>query len=125
MNSYKITIVGFLAILFARGAYEAKNLKRSYLWSAKCDLAFFAQTISKDKFIDILRFICFYKKNERSERLKIDKFVLISKIWEKFTENSQACYKPDANITTDEQLFPIKADTNLHSTFRICQINSA
>lgn len=48
-------------------------------------------------------------KNERSERLKTDKFALISKIWDKFIENSQACYKPGANLTIDEQLFPTKA----------------
>ncbi|KOX75774.1 hypothetical protein WN51_12562 [Melipona quadrifasciata] len=66
--------------------------------------------MSRDKFIDILRFIRFdKKKNERSKRLKTDKFALISKIWETFIENSQACYKPDANITIDEQLFPTKA----------------
>ncbi|XP_025160794.1 piggyBac transposable element-derived protein 4-like [Harpegnathos saltator] len=105
----KSQLWAFVAILFARGAYEAKNLKCSYLWSAKWGPAFFAQTMSRDKFIDILRFIRFDKKNERSERLKTDKFALISKIWEKFIENSQACYKPDANITIDEQLFPIKA----------------
>lgn len=105
----KSQLWAFVAILFARGAYEAKNLKCSYLWSAKWGPAFFAQTMSRDKFIDILRFIRFDKKNERSERLKTDKFALISKIWEKFIENSQACYKPDANITIDEQLFPTKA----------------
>lgn len=31
----------FLAILYARGAYEAKNLKLSYLWSKKWGPAFF------------------------------------------------------------------------------------
>lgn len=105
----KSQLWAFVAILFAREAYEAKNLKCSYLWSAKWGPAFFAQTMSRDKFIDILRFIRFDKKNERSKRLNTNKFALISKIWEKFIENSQACYKPDANITIDEQLFPTKA----------------
>lgn len=105
----KSQLWAFVAILFARGAYEAKNLKCSYLWSAKWGPAFFTQTMSSDKFKDILWFIRIDTKNERSERLKTDKFALISKIWEKFIENSQACYKPDANITIDEQLFPTKA----------------
>lgn len=77
----KSQLWAFVAILFVRGAYEAKNLKCSYLWSAKWDPAFFAQTMSRDKFIDILRFIHFdKKKNERSERLKTDKFVNIYNI---------------------------------------------
>ena len=84
-------------------------MKASYLWSKKWGPAFFSQTMSRDKFLEILRFIRFDKKNERSERLKTDKFALISKTWNKFIQNSQACYKPTANITVDEQLFPTKA----------------
>jgi len=50
-----------------------------------------------------LREIRFDKKSERSKRLQNDKFALISEIWNKFIENSQACYKPGANITIEEQ----------------------
>lgn len=46
---------------------------------------------------------------ERSERLRTDKFALISEIWNKFIYNSQFCYKPHENISIDEQLFPTKA----------------
>ena len=44
-----------------------------------------------------------------SERLQTDKFAPISKIWNRFISNSQACYKPYENISIDEQLFPTKA----------------
>ena len=70
--------------------------------------SFFSDTMPSDKFLEILRFIRFDKKSERSQRLKTDKFALISKIWNQFIENNQACYKPDANITVDEQLFSTK-----------------
>lgn len=78
----------FLAILYARGAYEAKSLKASYLWSKKWGPAFFSQILSRDKFMEVLRFIRFDKRNERSERLKTDKFALVSRIWNRFIENS-------------------------------------
>ena len=65
--------------------------------------------MGRNSFMEILRFIRFDKKSERSKRLQNDKFALISEIWNKFIENSQACYKPGANITIDEQLFPTKA----------------
>ena len=42
------------------------------------------------------------------ERLQTDKFALISEIWNRFINNSQACYKPYENISIDEQLFPTK-----------------
>ena len=52
----------FLAVLYARGAYEAKNLKLSYLWSKQWGPAFFAKTISRNDFTDILGFARFDKK---------------------------------------------------------------
>ena len=63
----------------------------------------------RDRFIEILSFIRFDKRSERSERLQTDKFALISETWNRFVSNSQACYKPQQNITVDEQLFPTKA----------------
>ena len=98
----------FLGILYARGAYESRSLKASYLWSKKWGPTFFANTMHRDKFTEILRFIRFDKKNQRSERLQTDKFALISEIWNRFISNSQACYKPYENISIDEQLFPTK-----------------
>lgn len=102
-------IRAFIGILYARGAYEAKNLKLSYLWSAKWGPKFFRKTMAREKFKQILRFIRFDKRTERSRRLQTNKFALVSEIWDKFIENSQACYQPGQNITVDEQLFPSKA----------------
>lgn len=102
-------LYAFLGILYGRGAYEAKNLKISYLWSEKWGPDFFSKTMSRNKFTEILRFIRFDKKNERSQRLRTDKFAMISEVWNRFIANSQNCYKPGENLTVDEQLFPTKA----------------
>ena len=65
--------------------------------------------MSRNEFVETLKFIRFDKKDNRSHRLKNDKFALISTVWDKFIENSQNCYKSGANITIDEQLFLTKA----------------
>ena len=65
--------------------------------------------MSRNEFLEILKFIRFEKKDDRSQRLKNDKFALTSTVWDKFIENSQNCYKPGVNITIDEQLFPTEA----------------
>lgn len=44
----------FLGILYARGAYETRPLKASYLWLKKWGPTFFANTMSEDKFTEIL-----------------------------------------------------------------------
>lgn len=99
----------FIGILYGRGAYEAKGLKLSYLWNKKWGPDFFSENISRNDFTEILRFIRFDKRNERSQRLQTDKFALVSTVWDKFIENSQNAFKPGAFITVDEQLFPTKA----------------
>ena len=71
-------------------------------------VAFCKQVMSRNRFKEILRFD---NKSSRSERLRIDKFALFSMVWNRFVENSIACYKPGAFLTVDEQLFPSKQDT--------------
>lgn len=99
----------FLAILYARGAYEVNNLNLRYLWNNKWGPSFFSSTMSRREFTEILRYIRFDNRNQRSQRLQTDKFALFSAVWDKFIENSQKCYKPGAYITVDEQLFATKA----------------
>ena len=65
--------------------------------------------MSRNRFKEIFRFFRFDKKSSRSERLRIYKFALLSMLWNRFVENSIACYKPGIFLTVDEQLFPSKA----------------
>ncbi|XP_032364546.1 uncharacterized protein LOC116678920 [Etheostoma spectabile] len=44
-----------------------------------------------------------------AKHINDDEFALVSATWNKFVANSIACYKPGADITIDEQLFPTKA----------------
>lgn len=67
----KSQLWAFIAILFARGAYEAKYLKCSYLWSAKEDPTSSAQTMSRDKLLDILR--CIHIQNIRFDKKNVKK----------------------------------------------------
>ena len=106
LNATKLD--AFISLLYARGAYEARNLDISYLWNKNWGPAFFSKTMSRNDFTEIMKYIRFDKKSERSQRLQTDKFSMISTIWDRFIENSQNCYKPGAYIAVDEQLFPSK-----------------
>jgi len=90
----KQKLKSFIGVLYGRGTYEAKNLNDSYLWNQKWRTSFFANAMSRMDFTDILRFIRHDKKSERSQRLRSDKFALVSRVWERFIENSQNSYKP-------------------------------
>ena len=38
----------FIALLYACGAYQAKNVDISYLWNKICRVAFFSKTMSRN-----------------------------------------------------------------------------
>ncbi|KAM9342347.1 piggyBac transposable element-derived protein 4-like [Pholidichthys leucotaenia] len=97
----------FIALLYVRGAYN-KNLDMVSFWSEEWGLPFFRETMPRSRFREIMRHLCFDKKDNRHTG-STDKFVSIVDMWDLFVANCGACYKPGANITVDEQLFPTKA----------------
>ncbi|XP_042368087.1 piggyBac transposable element-derived protein 3-like [Plectropomus leopardus] len=99
----------FVALIYVRGAQGGKGLDLGSFWSADWGCAFFKKTMSRNRFQEILRFLRFYKKETRRTRLQENKFALVSEVWERFVQNCITCYKPGADITVDEQLFPTKA----------------
>ena len=96
----------FIGIIYARGVTGKNDMPLTDFWSKNWGVAFCNQVMSKNHFKEILRYLRFDKKSSRSERLQIDKFALFSMVWNRFVENSIACYKPGAFLAVDEQLFP-------------------
>ena len=99
----------FLGLVIARGFLGARNLPLKSMWSKEWGVPLFSNSMPRDRFLEILRFLRFDKKEERSERLKNDKFALVSSVWNSFIDNCIKAYKPDVNLTVDEQLLPCKA----------------
>ena len=102
-------IRAFIGLVLVRGASVSSRVCVSDLWSSgTLGLPIFKNTMSRDRFKEILRFIRFDDKRSRSERLKNDKFAHISVLWDRFIANAQNCYVPQENLTVDEQLMPCK-----------------
>ncbi|XP_042911628.1 piggyBac transposable element-derived protein 4-like [Parasteatoda tepidariorum] len=111
-NKWVVTLEevdAFIAILYARGIYCAKGLELDSLWSMDWGPPFFRNTMPRDRFREIMRFLRFDIKSTRSDRLQTDKFALVSDVWNRFIENCKTNYTPGPNLTVDEQLFPTKA----------------
>ncbi|XP_073511475.1 uncharacterized protein [Phyllobates terribilis] len=98
----------FIAIFFARGISGTNRHSISSIWCNDWGIPFCKATMSRDRFVEIMRFLRFDEKSTRSERLQTDKFALFSTVWDRFIENCIACYKPGPYITVVEQLFPSK-----------------
>ncbi|XP_034543026.1 activating transcription factor 7-interacting protein 1 isoform X2 [Notolabrus celidotus] len=97
----------FIALLYVRGVYN-KNMELESFWSEEWGLAFFRTTMPRDRFRTIMRYLRFDNKHNRRVRLCVDKFALMSDVWDGFVKNSIACYRPGLCINVDEQLFPTK-----------------
>ena len=101
-------IYGLLATMYARGLL-ATGQPVELFWSKKWGSAIFRDTMSRDRYREILKFTRFDVRSTRSQRLMTDKLALVSTMWNRFIENCKASYRPGENITIDEQLFPTKA----------------
>ena len=101
-------ILRLFGVMYARG-FIAKGQSTEHIWSKQWGASYFRETISRDRYKELLRFLRFDVRSTRSDRLKDDKFALFSAVWNRFVENCQAYYNPYEDVTIDEQLFPTKA----------------
>ncbi|XP_018534114.1 uncharacterized protein LOC108884606 isoform X1 [Lates calcarifer] len=98
----------FIALLYVRGAYCGKNIDVESFWSEQWSIMFFTTTMSKNRFQEIMRHLCFDQKMTRCCQSTSDKFAHLREVWDRFIKNSIACYRPGRDITVNEQLFPTK-----------------
>ena len=77
----------FLAIIYARGAHKATKIKIHELWNRLWGIPIISETMARNRFIEMMRFLRFDYKQTRSHRLATDKLALISTIWNTFVEN--------------------------------------
>lgn len=78
------------------------------MWSKLYGFSMIGKFMSRDKFFLVMKNIRFDIKSTRPERFETDKFCMARQIWDKFIENSQACFRPGLHLTVDEQLLPSK-----------------
>ena len=101
-------LLAFIAVMYARGVTGSNDMPYHTLWTENWGVPLCKKTISRNSFSEILRFLRFDTKSDRSQRLKTDRFALFLVVWNRFIENCISCYTPEAFITVDEQLFPHK-----------------
>nr|CAH7767135.1 unnamed protein product [Callosobruchus chinensis] len=79
------------------------------LWHKKWGPPFFTETMSRNRFTEIMKYLRFDIQSTRIQRKKTDRFCLASEIWNKFIDNCIACYTPGESLTVDEQLYPCQS----------------
>ena len=77
----------FIAVMYARGATGKIALPLHDLWTKNWGVPFCKSAMSRNRFCEILRFLRFDVKSNRSHRLQTVKFALFSEVWTHFTDN--------------------------------------
>lgn len=97
----------FIGLQYARGVYGNTH-SISFLWSQKFGCKLFSDTMSRNKFCLMKRFIRFDNRQARGERILLDKFTHIRDIFQAFAENCRKSFTPGMSVCIDEQLMPLK-----------------
>ena len=106
---FKLELEAFLGLCLLRGVFKGRNEPLSRFWETEHEQPIFRETMSRNKFQAILRYIRFDDKISRPLRRRTDKFAAIRELWNSLMDNCQKSYFPHADITVDEQLFPCRS----------------
>ena len=98
----------FIALQYARGVYR-KNHPVAFLWSKKYGISIFGETIPRNKFTKIVKYLRFDDKpNIIGSGAGADKFARIRDVFTTFTSMSKSKYTCDFSLTVNEQVMPLK-----------------
>ena len=99
----------FIALQYARGVY-GKNHLVAFLWSKNYGIPIFGQTMPRNKFTKIMKYLHFdYKPNRIKRGPGADKFAPIRDVFTTFISMCKSKYTYDFSLTVDEQLMPLKS----------------
>ena len=99
----------FIALQYARDVY-GKNHPVAFLWSKNYGIAIFDETMPRNKFTKIMKYLRFDDKPNRIRRGPgADKFAPIRDVFTTFLSMCKSEYTCDFSLTVDEQLMPLKS----------------
>ena len=98
----------FIRLIIARGILGERGLPLESLWDSSWGCPMLNNTLSRNRFKEIMRFLRFDIKSNRRQQVVLDKFCLDSSLWNSFIENCKKAYLPNPYITIDEQLLHCK-----------------
>lgn len=102
-------LVAFLGLTIIHGVLQGKNEPLSSFWDSEYGRNIFKETMSRDKYKKILKYLRFDDKQTRQRRRKGNKFAAISELWFSVIGRMKDFFYPNVDVTVDEQLFPCKS----------------
>ncbi|KAK9297115.1 hypothetical protein QLX08_009079 [Tetragonisca angustula] len=106
----RVEIDAFLGLLLLIGRYRESKESKNDLWKVDNALSrrFYTATMSRDRFVDILRYICFDDPLTREERKADDKLAPLRDVTNIFVKNCKDCYNATETGCVDEHLLTFR-----------------
>lgn len=111
-NNFNLDVIelkAFIGLCLARGVTKGRNEPVSSFWSEETGRAMFKETMTRNRFQSIMRFLRFDDKNNRRQRRQQDRFSLIRIVWDRFMSNCSKSYRSHSCVTVDEQLLSCRS----------------
>ena len=111
-NTFDLSIdelKAFLGLCIIRGVIKGRDKPLCSFWENSYGRRIFGETMARNKFQLVLRYIRFDEKATQTQRRGSDKFAAIRELWERVMLNCQNAFFPHANVTIDKQLFPCRS----------------
>ena len=89
-NNWRVSLHeldAFLAIVCALGAHKVAEIEEHELWNKLWEIPIISETMTRNRFAEIMKFFRFDYKQIRFRRLPTDKLTVISTVWYTFVEN--------------------------------------
>jgi len=103
-------LYAFFGILICSGVNNSNTDHTTEMWKST-SYPLYRAVMNINKFRLMLKFIRFDDVNTRAARSEMDKLAPISDVWNILNSNLSKMYKPTANLTIDEQLYPFRGHT--------------
>ena len=103
-----IEMSAFIGLILCRGLWKQNTFSINQLFSEKYGLPIYAATMSRNRFVFLLKHIPFDDERARDERWNEDRFAAIRELFESFNNEWLSCLVPGEYLSLDETLYPMR-----------------
>ena len=110
----RMEMKAFIGLSLYAGLYKSNHEPVASLWSEKEERPVFTATMARQRFTDILKFLCFDNHATRAERQATDKLAPFRDLWTMFQAQLPKYYVPGIDLCVDEQFVAFRGRCSFH-----------
>ena len=103
-----IEMSAFIGLCYYRGLSKLNTISIQKLFSDKYGPPIYSATMSRNRFLFILRHISFDDEDTRDERWRKDRFAAFRSFFKSFNRNCMTCLAPGDYLSLDDTLYPMR-----------------